>query len=155
MKKVITILMISSLLISTIGFNIYHHLCHHTGKIQTALVKADFLCDHTNHHHSHEMCPHCKVDDTKLLNKVLFEESECCEDFTDHIALDLDYVKAEHNISTQYIITHTVDYTQPISFSNPSQEIDFSSIGPPEFELIPDRIIEFIHYSSLSDYYCS
>ncbi|MBI5325485.1 MAG: hypothetical protein HZB41_09500 [Ignavibacteriae bacterium] len=142
-KYIAAILSSFSMLFSTTGVSLLHHLCMHSGNHEVTLnyesPNEDECADGSS-------C--CAMDDARDLSKPAFTLIDCCKDYTDYAVISIAYISQHiENFSSN------IYSTEEFIGNNVQKLIENSEnnilVKPPGFLKLPVKnIISYILHST-------
>ena len=150
LKRLLSLLMAAVLLISTSGFMVYIHHCHHQ---QETFASVFLNLNHKEHHPcSHVPVSCCEHSD---LNIIAHCDAECCEDYSLLIKISPDIEPVQKVLNKlQPIITylpHSLGFDVLLTMDEVPTEKFFNPPGKPP---LSGKLIVISLHQLKTDHYC-
>ena len=143
MKRLVSIFLMLTVLISSIGVSVNTHICKKEGVIKSYFVDfGECVCEvEIEEASAHKCCNKQTVEKT--------EQKGCCQDETAFFQLDFDYVTQIENLTLNpdLLFTSVLIYTifTPLNIEENTNIVEFNHYLPP----IPNRDIPILIQSFL------
>lgn len=135
MKRLVSIFLMLTVLMASIGVSVNTHICKKEGVIKSYFVDfGECVCEVEIEETSSDKCCHPKLEEKT-------EKNGCCQDETAFFQLNFDYVTQIENVSLNpdLLFTSALIYTvfTPLNMEGSSCVIEFDHYSSPS----PDRDI--------------
>ena len=135
MKRLVSIFLMLTVLMASIGVSVNTHICKKEGVIKSYFVDfGECVCEVEIEETSSDKCCHPKLEEKT-------EKNGCCQDETAFFQLNFDYVTQIENVSLNpdLLFTSALIYTvfTPLNMEESSCVIEFDHYSSPS----PDRDI--------------